>query len=1167
MTEQWTPAQKQAVFNRGGTLLVSAAAGSGKTKVLVDRLLHYLTDEVNPANIDEFLIITYTRAAASELRAKIAAKLTEAIAQDPENRHLQKQLQRLYLTQISTVHGFCGDLLKQYAYQLDLDADFRVAEENTATELREQVLSQLLDNAYEELCQDPDFLAFAETQGLGRNDAQLPELIQKVYDSARCHPDPEKWLNDCLAAVESPAEDVGQTPWGHELMEQLFSWLDGQIPVMEHCAQIAAQADTPKVATLYQQNADALKHLRASQSWDEVCQRIHVQFGRFPTGKQTDTGRNEELKAVRDACKDALKKKEKLFGRDSASHLRDFALCAQAQRGLILLVRRFGKEYTLQKKKRRILDFSDLEHRALDLLLGKDRTSPTATAREVGRRYREVMVDEYQDSNAVQDAIFSSLTDERHNCFLVGDVKQSIYQFRLADPSIFLKKYNTFPMAQNAVDSQGRKVLLSHNFRSGGEIMEAVNHVFSCCMSKRVGDVDYTQAEALRQWEGCIKENLPDPAVEFYAIDASEETSREEADFVAGRIAQMLRQGSLIRDKDGLRPVTAGDIVILLRAPGSVGNDYRKALEERGIRCASNSGEDLLRTPEISTLRSILQTVSNPRQDIPLLSALASPAFGFTAEDLALVRGKNRKCCVYDALLQSPLPKAQAFVQTLNTLRTFARRSTLTELLEHIYLMTDLDGVYAAQPEGTLAKENLRAFFQLAASYEKGNLCTLEQFLEYLTAQEQKGLLSGSGGDSGAVTIMSIHTSKGLEFPVVFLAGLARKFNTENLRQQVLCHKELGLGLCMADSTTRVRYPTLARLAISEKLSQEAISEELRVLYVAMTRAKDRLIMTYTARKLEDQVRTWASRLALDKLENLSQAVNAPGQWVLLAALTRTDAGALRVLADATIEGTVSDCTWKICHISETPETPSLSVSRDAPVLTLPEGALQLLAERQAFQYPHMAATVAPSKQTATGIKGREKDMEAAQDAPEAPRHQWRKASFLTAKTSGIRYGNTMHKAMQYLHFDACGDLASVREEIRRLRQDGILSPEEADMVDAPAIAKFFASDLGWQLRMGGQILREFKFSILDRGEKYAPGLEGEQVLLQGVVDCALIQPDGITVLDFKTDRITPEEISATTEKYRPQVETYREAMERIFEKKVTHTYLYFFHLGELVSL
>ena len=1170
MADKLTPQQHQAVYDRGGDLLVSAAAGSGKTKVLVDRLLSYLTDSSHPANLDDFLMITYTKAAASELRGKIAAKLTERIAQEPENRHLQQQMQRLYLTKISTVHGFCADILREYAYRLDLAADFRVADENETREIREIVLKDLLEHSYETMAQDPDFIAFLDTQGFGRTDAMVPELLEKVYDSSRCHLDPERWLDSCIESADIPeGTDAAQTVWGSFLLEDLHGFLRGQIAVFQQCIEnldrcpALEKASENMKQTLYQ-----LEGLAACTGWDETVKHCGIDFGRltFPTKKNPDPELAERVKAARNACKEGLAKKTKAFSGSSAQISQDLQQTAAASRGLIALVRQFERSFRQAKKTRRVLDFGDLEHLTLDLLLGKNRSGPTAAAREIASRFREVMVDEYQDSNGVQDAIFSALTKTAHNCFLVGDVKQSIYQFRLADPGIFLEKYQTFVPASEAEPGCGRKVLLSHNFRSGPEVVEAVNDVFSTCMSPALGGLRYTEAEALR--EGIPRERLPDPAVELHALEIREDSYREEARFVADRIHTMLEEGTLIRGEDQLRPVRAEDIVILLRSPGSVGCYFQQALEERGIRCSSGGGTDLLHAQEISALRSFLQVIVNPRQDIPLISTLASPIFGFTADDLASLRGNCRRGSIYDALCQWDNPKARRFLGLLESLRLEARRQPLTRLLQSCFSATRLDSIYGAMDNGKARRENLQTFFQLAAEFETGTLRDLGQFLDFLNAMEGKGLLSVASGNAGSVSIMSIHKSKGLEFPVVFLCGLGRSFNRESLQAQILCDRELGLGLSVADMDSRIRYPSLAKRAIAAKQGAQSLSEELRVLYVAMTRARDRLIMTYADRSLQTHLTDIALRMDFDRGEALCREASCPGQWVLLTAMHRTEAGELHAIAGRPAQTVLSDCPWRITVSSAPEETASESLpDLDAP--TLPDGALDLLKQALSFHYAHEEATKAPSKQTATQKKGRLKDEEAAEYtiAFQKQTRDWRKPGFLTSRALGKQFGNAMHKALQYIRYENCGTLDSIEREVLRLTEEGFLTPEEGSLVSPEKLFVFFSTPIGEKIRGGTPSLREFKFSILDAGANYGDGLEGEQVLLQGVVDCALLEEDGITVVDFKTDRVTPETLENTVKRYQSQVRTYGQALSRIYEKPVKALYLYFFQLDQLIQL
>ena len=1169
MADELTAQQKLAVENRGGKLLVSAAAGSGKTKVLVDRLMLYLTDPVDPANLDDFLIITYTKAAASELRGKIAAKLTERIAQEPENQHLMNQLQRLFLTKISTVHGFCGDILREYAYRLELSADFRVADENECRELRQTVLGDLLDRAYETMGDDPDFRAFVDTQGIGRDDRLVPELVEKVYDSARCHKDPAGWLGRSLEQIQAQGvQDAGQTIWGQFLMEDLFAYLDCQLTVMRAC--VAWAKGYPELEKPAQVLADVLyqmEALRESETWDQVVARKEITFGtlRLKLKNNPDMETSDRVREAWDGLKAGLKKKLRPFEDNSQRVLEDLSRCAQAARGLAELVAQFDREYTAAKKTRRCLDFSDLEHKMLDLLWGKSRTAPTAAAAEIGSRFREVLVDEYQDSNAVQDAIFEAITQKKQNCFLVGDVKQSIYQFRLADPEIFLKKYGDFAPAEEAIPGQGRKIFLSDNFRSGGEVVEAVNDVFRCCMRPSVGGLRYGDAEALR--EGIPHEPMPDPAVELYLVEAPTDSYNKEAAFVAQRIQEMLNNGTLIRGKEGMRPVTADDIVILLRSPGSAGAAFQQALEKRGIRCASGGGSDLLQAPEIGVLRSLLQTIRNPRQDIPLISLLASPVFGFTADDLAVIRAGRKWGSVYDALLASPMPKVKDFLTILDRLRQAARMDTLTALLEKCLSLTRLDSIYAALEDGQGRLENIRAFFQLAASFENGSLKDMGQFLEHLEALEKKGLVRDGNAGAGCVTIMSIHKSKGLEFPVVFLGNLSRSFNMESLRAQILCDKDLGLGLSAADLVNRVRYPSIAKRAIGVKMARESVSEEMRVLYVALTRARDRLIMTYADKRPDKMLGEISQRMDFDGGELLCREASCPGDWVLLSALGRMEAGKLHALGGRPKETRLSRYPWKIDVVTAPEEAVSAGQEKETRE-KLSQELGQRLGQELAFRYPHEAATRAPSKQTATGRKGRVKDEEAAEDTKDFRTRpsSWRKPAFGKKAAAGKERGTAIHAALQYIRFEACGSPEGVRQELDRLTRQKFLTPEQAAMVEPEKLAALFATDLGQKLR-SGNCLREFKFSILDRGESYGENLEGEQVLLQGVVDCALIEEDGITIIDFKTDYATQETVPALVERYRLQLQTYSDVMERIYEKKVKGQYLYLFALNRFVEV
>lgn len=1170
MAEKLTPQQQQAVDDRGGNLLVSAAAGSGKTKVLVDRLMKYILDPIDPANIDQFLLITYTKAAASELRAKIAGKLSELIAQNPSNKHLQRQLQRLYLTKISTVHSFCSDILREYAYKLDIPGDFRVADENECAQLRNRAMEQVLEEAYGDVANDPDFQTFVDTQGLGRNDTLVPEIVEKVYDSAMCHMDPEAWRDRCVQNVCSDGvTDPMDTVWGHFLMDDLFECLDLQIQALHRCIrQITALDGMEKPIALLADTVEQLTHLRSSKGWEEVVQRKNIQYGTLTFPKKTnDPSVTEPVKAVRNACKEILGKKLKIFTDPAKQVMDDLLQSAAAARGLMKLVDRFGATYARLKRGRRILDFSDLEHKTLDLLRGKKRSGLTAAAAEIGERFREIMVDEYQDSNGVQDAIFSALTAKRQNLFMVGDVKQSIYQFRLADPGIFLEKYGSYVPADKAERGQGRKVLLSSNFRSGGGVIDGVNFVFENCMTENVGGILYGEGEALK--EGIPHIALPEPEIELHTIQVQEDTYAEEAAFVAEHIAGLLDGTHFVRNGDQLRSVTADDIVILLRSPGSVGMEYQYALESRGIRCTSGAGMDLLLTEEVGTLRSILQVISNPRQDIPLVATLASPVFGFTADELATIRSADLRNSFYDAMGKCHDAKVTDFLQLLKEFRRSAAMESLPELLERIFNRTRLDSIYASMDNSATRRTNLQSFYQLAVDIAALGSCDLDRFLEQLDLLEEKGLMSADQAAGGCIRIMSIHKSKGLEFPIVYLCGLSRRFNQESLRAPVLCHKTMGLGLSCVDSKNRVRYPNLSKSAILKKVESDSLSEEMRVLYVAMTRARDRLIMTYASQNLQKDLMNIALRSDLSGQELMTRYISCPGDWVLYAAMKRTEAGELFAIGGRG-RNTVSNGTpWKIkTHdfVSVENDNEPIVDEDNGPAREIPVAQMLLILPHT---YEYVAATTMASKQTATQRKGRTKDLEAAEEAQEPPVicRSWRKPSFRGAEKDGKTVGSAIHAVMQFINYAACTDEFAVESEIKRLVAQNYITKEQGDLADSGCISRFFESDIGRKLQTGAEVLREFKFSILDDAEKYAPGLAGEQVLLQGVVDCALVEQDGITIVDFKTDRVTEETVEKTALGYSEQVSTYADALSRIYGLPIKEKMLYFFKINRLWKL
>ena len=1159
-----TPSQQAVVQDRGGALLVSAAAGSGKTKVLVDRLLAQICDPQNPCNLDDFLVITYTKAAAAELRVKIAQALSQRLAAEPDNRHLQRQMNRIYLAEICTVHAFCANLLRTYAHVLDVPADFRVMEETESRMLQDRVLETLLEQGYAE--EDADFQAMAEDFGYGRDDRRLPDAVKMAHGEMRCRADMDGWLDRMLEALDmSRYTDALQTPWGSYLMAQFQHFLDQQI---EKFRQALTEMERyPKIQKglekCFRENLNQLEALRACESWDAVMANKLTTFGRAGAIRDPeDMLVKERLGKVRTVCWQDLRKWQEYFFADSQSVLQDLAQVTPGAQALLRFARTFDQAYGAEKLRRKLLDFSDLEHLAIRLLTDRYTGKPTAAAREISRRYAEIMVDEYQDSNEVQDTIFEAVSRQGQNRFMVGDVKQSIYGFRLADPALFLRKYLAYPNRDQAQPGQPRKILLQDNFRSRPEILAACNDVFRLVMRPAVGGMDYTDAEALRP--GRAFPPLDDLPVELHCLTHSGQTrdkSALEAEYVAARIRQMLDEQTMVTDGESLRPVRPGDIVILMRSLSSTAGEYLQALGRYGIPAVCDRGGSLMDTSEVQILLAILQVIDNPHQDVPLLTALASPVFGFTPDQLAAPRTENRQLDFYDLIRERP--EFRTFLETLEDLRDDVRWMPLRELVDSVFRRTGMLAVFAAMDDGVRRERNLMAFRSFLVSFEASGSRTLPQLLWYL-AQLQAGggqLPIPKAAAENAVTIMTVHSSKGLEFPVVFLCDLSRKFNMQDMQDAILVDSDLAVGCNHVDSQRFVRYPTLAKKAIVHKKTRDAVSEELRVLYVAMTRAKDRLIMTYYSRYLISELKSLNSLLTWPLSDDLCAGTNCPGKWILMAALCRTEAGELFAQAGNNEVSRVWDTVWRICFrdLAEVDAAPLAAQDTVRDQKTAEPAAVEMLR----FQYPYRAMTAIPGKLTATQLKGRMEDQEVAEGAPEPPvttAYRFRRPVFLTHAMTAAERGTATHLFLQFADYSACQSEETLARELERLCRAEFLTREQADAVDQGRILHLFRADLGrWLLTQ--PVRREFKFSVLVDAAEYGLDAPGEQVMLQGVVDCFVPAEDGLTILDFKTDR-TPDPAH-----YRPQMEAYGRALAKIYRLPVKRKILYFFATGQAVEV
>lgn len=1168
-----TVSQQAVVENRGGALLVSAAAGSGKTKVLVDRLLSRIMDPVHPCNLDDFLVITYTKAAAAELRVKIAQALSQRIAQEPNNRHLQRQMHRIYLAEISTVHAFCSNLLRTYTHLLDLPADFRVTEEMESRVLQDKVLDRMLEEGY--ASGDLEFQTMVETFGYGRDDHRLPEAIKMAHKEMRCRADMERWLQQNLNVLDmSQYNDAADTPWGAYIMHAFRVFLQKQIEKL----QIALEEMKlyPNIekgfSKTFTENLHQLQHLQACNGWDDIQANKIESFGRATVRNPEDSAVKERLAKVRTMCWAELKSWQELFFAPSSAVLQDLAAVMPGAQALLRFTERFDQVYREEKKRRKLLDFSDLEHEAIRLLTDRYTGKPSKIAREIAGRYEEILVDEYQDTNQVQDTIFEAVSKDGGNRFMVGDVKQSIYRFRLSDPSIFLEKYEAYPDYREAKLGEPRKILLSENFRSRPEILEACNDVFRLVMRKSVGDLVYTDAEALRP--GRAFPPIDDTLVELHCLTSTDPIAGQdkcdlEADYTARRIRALLDEGAQVTEGEGTRTVRPGDIVILMRSLSGTASTYLEALGRYGIPAVCDRGGSLLDTSEVQILIAILKIIDNPHQDVPLLAALASPVFGFTPDDLAEPRTKNRKDDYYDCIQLSG-GKFDTFLELLNTLREEAQWMELDQLVDSVLRRTNLLAVFASMPDGKSRERNLMAFRSFVTSFEENGSKALPQLLWHLDdLQANDGQIPVPKiAAEDSVSIMTVHSSKGLEFPVVFLCDLSRKFNLKDMQDAILVDNVLAVGCNRVDHQRFVRYPTLAKKAIVKKKTTEVVSEELRILYVAMTRAKDRLIMTYYSKYLVSELKNINSQMTMPLSDELCASARSPGKWILMAALCRTEAGELLKLVDGNAVSCVQKHPWRIVYqdlLQEVTEQEPEAKLQDQTSPEINAASIALLN----FRYPHETVCNIPAKLTATQLKGRLQDIEAADGAVE-PRQQrsfrFRKPHFLPGELTAAEKGTATHLFLQFAAYQSCASMYDLEQELQRLCREEFLTQRQAEAVRLDQIFTFMQSDLGKWICSQPILKREFKFSVLVDIGAYYQEAAGEQSMLQGVVDCFVIEENGITILDFKTDRIR-DNLEERIIFYRPQLEAYSNALARIYSKPVKRRILYFLDAGKAVEV
>ncbi|GIO25716.1 helicase-exonuclease AddAB subunit AddA [Ornithinibacillus bavariensis] len=1239
---KWTKEQEAAIYTEGSDVLVAAAAGSGKTAVLVERIIQKLLKKENPVDIDSLLVVTFTNAAAQEMRNRVGLALEKALEQDPTSVHLKKQLSLLQRASISTLHSFCLDIVKQYAYLLDIDPSFRIANDMEADLMQQDVLDDLFEDWYgKEGDGQEKFFQVVDRFSGDRNDVDVEKLVLSLYNFAIQSPWPNAWLDDLAAVYQIPenwSED--QLPWLQIIKRELKDTFSGIEQEMTHALKLTKVNDGPYQYTeTILADMEMLKQATSLlDKWEELQVFMTTNdFSRLSTKKQDcNEDKKSKVKKLRDSYKARWNKvKSNWFNRNLVSHIEDMRELAPVVKSLTEIVKDFMERFTLAKREKAVVDFSDLEHLCLQLLIeGEtstiDAPKPSNVAKNLQKQFSELLIDEYQDTNLVQETILTLISDQvgAGNMFMVGDVKQSIYRFRHAEPSLFIDKYKRFAME----GSSRTRIDLASNFRSRELVLIGANYIFRQILDENLGEINYDQ-DAELIYANKMYDNLPlaEPNPELIIIDREmpEEIMQEDEDaeenyqdleyaqlearVYAKKIKQWIgTQGKAplqVVDKatEKLRDVQYRDIVILLRsmtwAPTIVDE-----LKKQGIPVYAELSTGYFEAIEVKIMMNLLKVIDNPRQDIPLASVLKSPIVGLNENELAKVRLADRRDSYYAAVEkylqenEDPISiKLVRFTELLDQFRLASRQGALSELIWQIYRETGYYDFVGGMPGGRQRQANLRALYDRARGYENTSFRGLFRFLRFIERMEEKGDDLGAARalseQEDVVRIMTIHKSKGLEFPVVIVGAMDKQFNMQDLRQNYLLHKDLGFASKYIDPAKRITYPTLFYHALKEEKRRELLAEEMRVLYVALTRAREKLVMVGNVASFTKKQEKWESIMehsewilpAHFRIRSTSYL-----DWVCPALMRHHQTEALRTeeVLDAVLEEIrVDPSEWEITilHGSELTNDEEELVEEDVKLkekinmwqpIELDSSTMDhFVNERLSYQYPYTEAAQSRAKQSVTEIKRQRQikdEYSATQILQPFQTPIVRKPLFLQKEKSlsAAEKGTAMHTVMQHLPFKRKMSEEEVFEFVEKLVEREILRRPEADGIDVKAIVEFFDTEIAEHMLTVETLYREVPFSItLPASEVYAnwQSETDEQVLVQGVFDVLIPSNNGWIILDYKTDfieqEVTDRVIQKLVNRYKVQLDLYRHALETIWKAPVKETYLYFFSKQLLVKV
>ena len=1252
MGVQWTKEQQEVIRLRDRNILVSAAAGSGKTAVLVERILSKITDNTHPADIDRLLIMTFTRAAAGEMKERISAVIEKALGEDPDNEHLQRQTTLLHAAQITTIDGFCAYIIRNYFHLIGLDPGYRTADEGELKLLRGDVVKALLEEHYAQ--KDEKFQKFVECFATGKSDENLGDLIQKLYEMAMSNPFPEEWLQKCLGdyRIES-LEELRETEWMKMLWDAVGDELQEAELLIREARNVCAEADGPY---LYEDalNSDLilvrdLQELAEKRDYNGTVKvLVKPAFARLSTKKALDVEeqKKQRVKELRDEEKGILKELGQRYFQSSEEEILEMIRYVREPiEMLIELTIQFMEQFGMAKREKNILDFTDMEHFALQILMTKEgeEIHMSQAARELSAKYDEVLVDEYQDSNFVQELLTTAVSgwiNQKKNIFMVGDVKQSIYRFRLARPELFMEKYKSY----STEEAKEQRIDLHKNFRSRAQVLESVNFIFRQIMGEDLGGVAYDKDAALYpgasfpegESEEFVKTEVlliekdgeeladvqesADAGAQGSQMELENQNAQElEALAIAQRIQEIVGKEQIVdKETREYRPVEYGDIVILLRTAYGWAETFREVLASQGIPVYCTSRTGYFSALEIVTVLNYLKVCDNPLQDIPLMGVLRSPIVGCTSQELAELRIHYPKGLLYESLTayvgESSKTdfltekdflklKLSNFLQLLEKVRNMAAYTPVHELILYVLKETGYGNYARALPGGEQRFANLTMLVEKAMDYEKTSyrgLFNFVRYIEQLQAYEvDYGEVNLTGAGNTAVEIMTIHKSKGLEFPVVFVAGMGKQFNFQDMNAGLLLHPELGIGADAVIPEKRVIASSLNKQIIRRQLLKESLGEELRVLYVAMTRAKEKLILTGTVGKLEKQMVSLSRFLdEEEELLPLGTRIKAKNYWAfVLPALVRHRAmsellGEYGILMKKQkgIYDDVSDFVIKKVTVRQMTEKAVILQAGnqmqeeylknwDADQVYDKE-VREEIEKRFSFVYPYKYLEDIPVKVSVSDLKKRswhdESELEENISVSAEEQVEEQEApvpAFMAEKQEeykGAARGTAYHRLMECLDYAEVESEEQLEVQLKRLLESQKMTEQEAECIRIRDIKKFVDSELGQRMKKAvvkKQLYREQPFVIRRSASLLDDSWKDETILVQGIIDAYFTEDGEIVLVDYKTDRVRKGQEQKLVDLYHVQLEDYAQALERMTGMKVKEKIIYSFTLQKAILL